>query len=33
MLGDISRTEPIYITVGYPNMRKQINDLSALVIT
>ena len=31
MLGDISRAEHIYIAVGYTDMRKQIDGLSALV--
>ena len=31
MLGDISRAEHIYIAVGYTDMRKQIDSLSALV--
>ena len=32
MLGDISRAEHIYMAVGYTDMRKQIDGLSALVI-
>ena len=32
MLGDISKAEHIYIAVGYTDMRKQIDGLSALVI-
>ena len=32
MLGDISRAEHIYIAVGYTDMRKQVDGLSALVI-
>lgn len=31
MLGDISKAEHIYIAVGYTDMRKQINGLSAVV--
>lgn len=31
MLGDISKAEHIYIAVGYTDMRKQIDGLSALV--
>ena len=31
MLGDISRAEHIYIAVGYTDMKKQIDGLSALV--
>ena len=31
MLGDISKAEHIYIAVGYTDMRKQINGLSAIV--
>ena len=33
MLGDISKAEHIYIAVGYTDMRKQIDGLSALVTT
>lgn len=32
MLGDISKAEHIYIAVGYTDMRKQVDGLSALVI-
>ena len=31
MLGDISKAEYIYIAVGYTDMRKRIDGLSALV--
>ena len=31
MLGDISKAEHIYMAVGYTDMRKQIDGLSALV--
>ena len=31
MLGDISKAEHIYIAVGYTDMRKQIDGLSAIV--
>ena len=31
MLGDISRAEHIYIAIGYTDMMKQIDGLSALV--
>ena len=33
MLGDISKAEHIYIAVGYTDMRKQVDGLSALVTT
>ena len=31
MIGDISKAEHIYIAVGYTDMRKQIDGLSAIV--
>ena len=31
MIGKISKAEHIYITVGYKDMRKQIDGLSAIV--
>ena len=31
MIGDISKAEHIYIAVGYKDMRKQIDGLSAIV--
>ena len=31
MIGDISKAEHIYIAVGYTDMRKQIDGLSASV--
>ena len=31
MLGDISKTEHIYIAVGYTDKRKQVGGLCALV--
>ncbi len=31
MIGDISKAEHIYIAVGYSDMRKQIDGLSAIV--
>lgn len=31
MIGDISKAEHIYIAVGYTDIRKQIDGLSAIV--
>ena len=31
MIGDISKAEHIYVAVGYTDMRKQIDGLSAIV--
>ena len=33
MLGDVSKAEHIYIAVCYTDMRKQIDELAALVQT